>query len=244
MNEQNCDIQSSLEDEKTASNKVTLLEIKDVLKENNIDVFKTNACAIRKITGHGGQNTIQKHLTTLRLEVRPPPVVLLGSIPSAPGDVVKALWEAAYTAVQLQVLAKIESLTAQRDQATELMKAQMCDIDSFANEVDELSAQICTFHQDQKKQGADFAEQLNEFEKEREGWTHRLGESQAEIDFIRSENKISLSDARHAAELAVRDAAIREQTLQSTINNLLNQVADLKSVLIERGTFVSQLSAS
>ena len=118
------------------------------------------------------------------------------------------------------------------------------DIDSFANEVDELSAQICTLHQDQKKLEADFAEQLNEFEKDKEGWGYRLGESQAEIDFIRSENKISLADARHAAELAVRDAAIREQTLQSTINNLLNQVAELKSVLIERAAFVSQPSAS
>jgi hypothetical protein len=230
---------SSIGKEELTNSKVenmTPEEVASIIKDNGLDPFGTNSLKIRDIAGHGSTSTIQKALKAIRLKIKPPPAVLSGTIPAAAPELVKALWEAAYTAVQLQVFAKIEGLTAQRDQASQLAESQANDIESFASEIDELHEKNAALNEKIEALRTSVSAQEISFEHDKEDWMHQLGEKQSEIDFVRAESKSAISDARHAAELAIRDATIREQALQSTISNLINQVADLKSILIERST--------
>lgn len=240
--EKEIEINSNGNDElaNTKVERMTPEEVASIIKNSGLDPFGTNSQIIRDIAGHGSTSTIQKALKAIRLKIKPPPAVLSGTIPTASAEVVKALWEAAYTAVQMQVFAKIEGLTAQRDQASQLAEAQANDIESFASEIDELYEKIATLDEKIEKMKTSFSAQENSFEHDKEGWMHQLGEKQSEIDFVRTESKSAISDARHAAELAIRDATIREQAMQSTISSLINQVADLKSILIERSAPVNQ----
>ena len=219
---------------------MTPAEVASIIEDNGLDPFGTNSQIIRDIAGHGSVSTIQKALKAIRLKIKPPPAVLSGTIPAASPEVVKALWETAYTAVQMQVFAKIEGLTAQRDQASQVAEAQANDIESFASEIDELHEKNAALDEKIEALRTSVSAQEISFENDKEDWMHQIGEKQSEIDFVRTESRSAITDARHAAEIAIRDATIREQALQSTISNLINQVADLKSILIERSAPVSQ----
>jgi hypothetical protein len=242
MMENEIEINSNGNDEltNTKAERMTPEEVASIIKDSGLNPFETNSKIIRDIAGHGSTSTIQKALNAIRLKIKPPPAVLTGTIPAASPEVAKALWEAAYTAVQMQVLAKIEVLTAQRDQASQLAEAQASDIESFAIEIDELNAKIATLDEKIETMKASFSAQEISFEHDKEAWMHQISESQSEIDFVRTESRSAITDARHAAEIAIRDATIREQALQSTISSLINQVADLKSILIERSGPVNQ----
>jgi ubiquinone biosynthesis protein UbiJ len=242
MIENEIEINSNLKEEliNTKVENMTPAEVASIIENNGLDPFETNSQIIRDIAGHGSTSTIQKALKAIRLKIKPPPAVLSGTIPAASPEVVKALWEAAYTAVQMQVFAKIEGLTAQRDQASQVAEAQANDIESFACEIDELHEKIATLDEKIDKMKTSFSAQESSFEHDKEDWMHQLGEKQSEIDFVRTESRSAITDARHAAEIAIRDATIREQALQSTIGNLINQIADLKSILIERSAPINQ----
>lgn len=219
--------QSNTSESKTGN--IVIDDIRNALIKGNLDPFATNAGALREITTRGGMKTIQKHLDAIRTELRPIAVVTPGTIPAAPTDVIKVLWDAAYSAVQLQMLGRLDLLTAQRDAAQETTKTQAQDVAALAICIDDLNDRL---EAAAAKTATTEISAAAEYDQAIKLATAR----QTDLEAARSEILRITQDAKHAAELATRDALITVQAMQSTIDNLINQVAELKSVLIVRTT--------
>lgn len=220
--------QTNTSESKTGN--IVIDDIRNALIKGNLEPFATNARAIRDITTRGGMKTIQKHLDAIRAELRPVAVVVTpGNIPAAPADVIKVLWEASYNAVQLQMLGRLDQLTSQRDAALETTKTQAQDVAALAIYIDDLNDRL------EAAAAKTTATEISAAAENDKAIKLAVAK-QVELEAARLEILRITLDAKHAAELATRDALITVQAMQATIDNLVNQVAELKSVLIVRTT--------
>lgn len=204
--------------------------------------FETNAGAIRKILKRGSNQTIQGILVDLRkqaLVALQPPSDL--PIPKPPAEIVDVLWTAAVHAAQVKTLARLESLSAQRDGLELTMKAQIGDIDSLTAQVDTLGHEL-EEAQDEITAGAEaFKASLETARSETAAQSQETDRLRKELEEVKTratadaaaaadELSTAKADAARAADLAEMKLTIERQALQVVINNLTHQLSDSKAL--------------
>lgn len=205
----------------TTNSPVTLADVRAALGDT--DPSTTNAGALRTIIGKGSFQTIQKHLETLRAELAPA-VVQAGSAPAAPAEAVAAIWAAAWQSAQVQTLARLETVTRQRDTVAQELATTRADVVALAGEVDALTDDLTT-----ARNNLDAATTALTVALDRA--TADAATAAAALVAVRSELSTVRAEAAHAAELATRDALLAAGAMQSTINRLTDQVGELKSLV-------------
>jgi hypothetical protein len=219
-----------------ASGPITIDDVRLALGDDNPN--ETNVNRLRERIGRGSFATIQKHLKTLRA-MRVAAAQPAGSqavVPKAPPDAVETLWAAAWGIAQAKTSARFESLIAELDGLRETTTAQDDDLVAMAVQLDVLDAQA----QDAKT--AQLAAQSAARESEQKlnektadevavsvAHAAALAKSQAEIARV-TEGSV------HAAQLAALTAQIERQALQSAIDRMHDQLAELKALHIVAAT--------
>ena len=199
----------------TTTGPITLADVRNALGGTNPS--QTNAGPLRKIMGRGSMATIQKHLDAIRAERAAVVPEAQSQVPAAPAEAVAVIWGAAWAQAQVTTLARLESLTAERDAAQALVITQGLDIASLTDEVDDLIAAAQTRGSEQV-QGLAAAQAL------------AASQGQALVN-AQSELERVTTAANAASTLAEREAKIERQALQATVDRLTDQASDLKSLL-------------
>lgn len=213
---------------------ITLAEVRAAVGDT--DPNATNAGALRKIMwNRGSYATIQKHLDTIRRERAPAPPLAPGTAPAAPAEAVGLLWNAAYSAVQAHVLARLESVTSERDRLTAALATTQDDLAAMAADVDALtdaasSAKAASDAATEAlaKATAEAAEALAA---EQASAAKAATAAASHVTNLESIIERIGAAANHQAEMAKRDAQLTAQSMQSTIDRLTDQVGELKSLL-------------
>jgi hypothetical protein len=223
------------------SSRVTIDDVRTVLE--GTDPNQTNASKVRILLGgRGSFETIQKHLSTLRQELATAaaPPVAPDQVPALPAEAAQAMWIAAWTAAQVQTMARAEKLANERDAA--LLKLEMMgqDIAGLVATVDEQAGQL-----DQAKIQATIEENkriadLAELEKSRQEVAQFLASTKDDLERTRSELAKVQSDAVHTAELAESGRELMRQELA----RLTDQIGELKAALYKRAEFSPAVSDS
>lgn len=201
--------------ETTTTGPITLADVRSAL--GGTDPSSTNAGPLRKILGRGSMATIQKHLDAIRAERAAVVPQGQSAVPAAPAEAVAVIWGAAWAQAQVLTLARLESLTTERDVARSLAATQAQDIVSLAGEMDTLMA-ASEARVSEQAQGLAAAQALAATQGQ------ALAAAQAELERV-------TTAANAAAALAEREAKIERQALQATVDRLTDQASDLKSLL-------------
>jgi hypothetical protein len=125
------------------SSRVTIDDVRTVLE--GTDPNLTNASKVRILLGgRGSFETIQKHLNTLRQELATAaaPPVAPDQVPALPAEAAQAMWIAAWTAAQVQTMARAEKLANERDAALLKLETMGQDIAGLVATVDEQAGQL------------------------------------------------------------------------------------------------------
>lgn len=225
----------------TASARVTLEDVIAVLGDT--DPNRTNASALRALLGRGGNNTIQKHLDEIRSK-RAAPIVTLATVspPAAPGALVDAVWSAAWTHAQAFTGARLDTLMQERDMLKAALDLRVADHDALLSETDELRDALAKAEELRAQQIEAEGVKLDAVSVRVQELEAQLAREQAAAESLKQQLEQVAADVRrdleavrreaaHAAELAQRDAAIKDAAHQSDRAHLIDQVADLKSLL-------------
>ena len=201
---------------------VTFDDVQAALGEQ--DPTATNAGAIRRTLGRGSLSTIQKHLDTLRTQAVQPAAAPEGEVPKAPNDLVQSVWAMAWVQAQALVqtalaaaLAKCEALAvalgmaqhdaasaqAEADQARDELVAVVSRLEGLEGQHKAAVEQIQGAHQEQVL-------------------ALRAGLSEARNDAEQAQHELAVTQARHAADLAV---------LRGELDRQVSQLADLRAAL-------------
>lgn len=212
--------------EATTSGPITLDDVRVAL--GNTDPFATNAGALQKIIGRGSNATVQKHLESIRAELRPPVEVAPGSIPKAPADAVDAMWAVAWSAAQVHTLSRLEKVTSEREQLAAALAQVTQDREGQGRVIDELTSAAATA-------ATEAAATLAAAQGEREQLAADLAKAQADAAAATLASNMALERAKtdfeslkmaSEARVAVmtRDAEIAAKTMQGTIDELNRQI--------------------
>lgn len=219
------------QNQNTAASKVTIDDVRAVIGEG--DPNQTNASKVRTLLGRGSFETIQKHLSTLRLELAAAlvPTVSADQVPPVPTDAAASMWAAAYTAAQVLTLARSEKLAAERDAAVLQMEVMTVDLAGLVSAVDEQAAQLdraaVTVAQVQ-------AAHLSDVDQAKAGLlaaADELAAAKAAAEASEAVLRAQIVDLGHKVQVVEKDAANAALTLQVTIDRLTDQVGELKSLL-------------
>lgn len=213
---------------RTTEGPITYADVLGVLGEGN--PHQTNASILRERLGRGSQGTVQKHLDAIRAQLAaqslPVPSTVL---PPPPADTMAALWAAAYAVAEVQTLTRLEGLSAQRDALTLRVSTQCADLDATAAVVDSLRAGI--------------AEVQAACATATTALTETLASNQLQLEADRTEiSSLKSNIARVEKEVAndramvEKDRTIERQTLNSIIDRLNEQLAQMRSLQIVAAT--------
>jgi len=214
-----------------AASRVTIDDVRAVLAD--MDPNQTNASKVRSMLGNRGSfETIQKHLGTLRQELAAAaaPPVAADQVPALPADAAQAMWQAAYSAAQVQTLRRTELLAAERDAALLKLETMGADVAGLVATVDEQAAKL-----DQAAQAVAGvqAAHLADIEKAKADQVAAAADRAQvvqELERTRQELAKVLADAAHAAELAESGRVMMREELA----RLTDQVGELKAHLYKR----------
>lgn len=201
---------------------ITLDDVRSAI--GNAHPAQMGAKTIRAQIGRGSLETIQKHLWSLREERAAADKPVDEAIPHPPAELVRQLWQMAWIAARQECLMRLETLSAQRDQA-------MVDNKTLTDDFDALVAVHDALVDANEQARVDVAAALASKTGEIEHLTAALAQaetlslrSQAELDRVRA-------DVAHTVAVATRDAELLERRHQADREHLLNQVSALKSAL-------------
>ena len=188
------------------------------------DPNKTNATLLRDIIGHGSPNTVQKHLDAIRTEREKPILLLQSAVPDIPSGLVASIWSAAWSEARAQTLAKIDQVTAERDAFRNRVDTLMLDKSVLGDAYDKLEAE-------QEHRLSEFDRLELTIEASEEAHVAALTEVQTLLELARDQLAQRDAAMSHAAELARRDAELKDAAHDRAVQRLLDQIAELKSVL-------------
>ena len=189
------------------------------------DPYKTNAGALLEIIGHGSTGTVHKHLNAIRAErAKPSPTPLDATLPPAPEQLIASVWAASWAEARAQTLAKMDLMTSERDSARAQVATLTSDNYALLNECERLEADQARTQGEQEASAA-MVKQAVELH------ATALVRVQAELELARSELAERAAAMAHAAELARRDAELKDAAHDRALQRLVDQVAELKSVL-------------
>jgi hypothetical protein len=217
---------------------VTIEDVRATLDNLQLDARKTNASVIQRALGRGGMGTVQKHLDTIRAELDQPVPVLDGEIPPTPKEVADAVWRAAYSATQNLGLAALSTALLERDDARMKLERALGDVAvwQIAKDEADLAAQISESNAIEANKDAMEATAAMEslkiaLEASEAG---RVADAKAAEDrFVNAilEASVKLREVKAAHEVEMSHAETKIVTLQATIDRLVNQLSDVKSLL-------------
>lgn len=221
--------------------RVTKQDVIDALGDT--DPNKTNASAIRGILGRGGNNTIQRLLEEIRAE-RAAPVVTLDTVapPAAPAALADAIWSAAWTHAKNLTLARLDALTQERDKLKAALDVRVADHDALLSDVDELRDTLEKSEAALQQQIESEGVKLDAVGAQVRQLEAQLALEQAEVaslqqqleraaEFARRDLEQVRRDADFAAEIARRDAEIKDAAHQRDRTHLMDQIVELKALL-------------
>lgn len=207
---------------------VTLDEVRVVVGDGELP----GTTALRALLGDRGSfATLGKFLNVIKSERAPVAPVTDSAAPAGPADALAAIWSAAYTAAQLQTLGRLETITAERDSLTAALADTTAERDDLAAAADALTMDnaAAVAASEAAKASLEALEQEVQRIAEEDGKAateraHADARAVAELEKIKS-------DAVAAAELQKRDFEIERVTMQRSIDSLMQQLSDVKSLL-------------
>ena len=213
--------------DKTSTNYVGLEDVRQALVDmGNVSPFNTNAGKVRDKIDRGSNGTVQKHLVFLRNQlIAAAQPQAEQSVPKPPQDAVEMLWAAAWGAAQTKTLARLESLSAERDGLQATTAAQTADLYALIEQLDTLTSQVQVHAAALEQAHSAAVEKTAAASTQAAAQTQALAAVQAELAHVTEASE-------HAAELAIRDAQIQRQSLQSIIDRQSDQLGELKALRI------------
>ncbi len=121
--------------------RVTLEEVRVAVDLMGVDPRKTNAIAIRDVIGHGGPNTIQKHLESLRRELAAPEKENGTAAPEAPKELMQSIWAAAWTEASRQHAVALNKALARAEAADHQLQVASDDLSALAEALERTEAE-------------------------------------------------------------------------------------------------------
>ena len=176
-------------------------------------------------------STVQKHLDSIRAELDKPVLVADGEIPAAPRDALDALWRAAWAAAQLHTAAAMATALLERDQARQQLETARGDLDGMDMEL--TTAQVLASSAAQQAQAAQAAQAglqaaLQAAQAQAEAQAQEAAQALAQAQ-TEAQAAMATVEAAHALEIA--HAETRIATLQGQLDRMVEQLAEVKSLL-------------
>jgi len=228
---------------KQKPSKITMEEVVSALKiieeRGEGDVFNTNWKEVRKITLHGGGGTIQKFMDDIRSEILSSRLKAVSTshneveAQKPPEGLLESVWTNVWSAAQVLTLSRIEMLTVERDGLLESNQSQINDSTSMMNFINSLEEKS---EVDMKKISDlevmvehEVAKLTSEFEVNINKLNLEVETTKKELEISKSNLEKVISDAAHAKENSDLRAEIAKNAMQTTIDNLNDQISNLKS---------------
>ena len=207
-----------------SSGPVTIDDVRKALSSAEVDPRKTNSGAVRRMLGRGSMATIQRHLEALRIELEPKPVEQVGDIPAVPKELADAIWRAAWTAAQASTAQTLAKALLERDEARESLGGARADLDALTSDAD-TSMALATEAQAAAKSAQDA---LTAAQAAHAVEVKALTDGAAAAA---AATAATLSELTAKHELAAAHAETQIVTLQGTVDRLIDQLAEVKSLL-------------
>lgn len=215
----------------TPSARVTIDDVRTAI--DSTDPNQTNASKVRALLGNRGSfETIQKHLATIRQELAIAAAlpVSIDTVPALPAEAAQAIWVAAWTAAQVQTMARSEKLATERDAAFLKLETMGQDVAGFVATVDAQAVQL-----DQAAEAIAVAKvahlaDLDRAQSDQTKASEDFAQLTKENERIRNELIQEKAAASHAAELAESGRLMMREELE----RLTDQVGELKAHLYKR----------
>ena len=204
--------------ETTNTGNITLQDVRAALGETAPN--STNAGVLRRILGRGSLSTIQKHLDTIRAEGAAPALELAGAAPAAPGDLVAAVWSAAWAAAQARTLGALAQAQAQVAQQAQALAVAQADAAAAQEQADQTAQALELAQQQQAQQQQDAAQALAQAQE-------AATAAAQEVAALRQEQ----AQQAHAQALAQAKHEAAQAALRGEVDRLISQLADLRAAL-------------
>lgn len=214
-----------------AASRISIDDVRAAIE--GTDPNQTNASKVRALLGgRGSFETIQKHLGTLRAELAAAaaPAVAAGDVPALPTDAAQQMWVAAWTAAQVQTMARSERLAAERDAALLKLETMGQDVAGLVASVDEQAGHLDQAAAAVAKVQAAHLESLEKADLERAAAATDRAELVQVLERAHQEVVKVQADAAHAGELAESGRVMMREELA----RLTDQVGELKAHLYSR----------
>ena len=140
--------------------------------------------------------------------------------PAAPSALVDAVWAVAWSHAQTLTFARLDSVTSERDQLTASMAVLNSDHQALLTDVDDLRDAL--------------AEQIDSEGVKLAAVGATVQELSAQLALSQAETAALKQQLAQAAELARRDAELKDGAHRRDREHLLDQVAELKALLYRR----------
>lgn len=223
-----------------AKGNITFEDVQIALGSTDPDA--THAGKLRAILGRGSNKTVQIHLDAIRRARAPTLPGTQAPPPSLPKDVMESIWSSAWSAAQAMTYGRTEKLSAERDAALQISTTSSAEIEALNEDVDAMREKIVLAEEHaavltaEAQTALESLARVNEGKLSAQAQTLSLAElanadAAKVIEQLKTEKARVEADSVHAAELAVRDARIAENVMQSTIDKLNDQIVELKGLL-------------
>lgn len=199
--------------------------VDDVVRAlGDLDPSSTNASKIREVLGRGSFATIQKHLDRLRAARTAQEPAQGSEVPYPPADVLATLWSAAYRAAGHVTAARLTEALTERDELHDANAVARADVAALAAQVDALESTAAAAVTAQALAETVATQAVEVLASERSAAAVQIAElgRAAETDLV---------EAKSVLELERRDHKIASQTQQASIDRLMDQIGELKSLL-------------
>ena len=214
---------------------VTIDDVRKILAIAEIDPRKTNSGAVRRMLERGSMATIQRHLEVLRAELEPKTPALDGEIPVLPKELADALWRSAWTAAQGQTAQALAQALLERDDARQALAGARADLEALTSDADAATA-LATEAQAAADAAAAAAaaaqDALVAEQAARAAEVKKLTDDAAAAAAMTAAATTAAMNeliAKNALDAAHAETQIA--TLQGTIDRLVEQLAEVKSLL-------------
>ncbi len=206
---------------------ITLENVRAALGDT--DPRATNAGALQKRIGRGSTSTVQKYLEQLRAALVPAPAAD-NPVPSAPVDVVGAIWSVAWTAAQAQTSGRLAVVTQERDAARDRVTMLASDLEAATSELDKTNAE---FEGLAAKTTAELTAARAKAAADLAAVTAKADQPAADLATAKVEIERLGADVKHVSELAKRDAELKDAAHDRQVASLTSQIGDLRAALFK-----------
>ena len=217
-----------------AQRPVTIEDVRAALGDT--DPHSTNSAALRKIIGRGGGGNIQKHLEAIRAERLVQTLEVAGPAPDMPKELMTSVWQHIWSAAQARTAGALAKAQQQNQLLTAALEVAKADAASALDDVDAIRIQLDTKSLECEKIESKFEETFDNLAKEFDDFK-LTSEKQLEATKVEAQKKDAdrlkeVGDLKHQIDLIQRDREIEKKTLQSTIDKLVEQLTEYKSLLM------------